>query len=137
CGGFPCQPFSTASRGRRVAFDFWPEMYRVVGELRPEYVIAENVSEAAIAHAAECLRGLGYRTHVRRISADDAGADHTRNRWWLVAHPHDEGELHRAVDAEVAGLQALCRGLWGPANYARAIRVPDGVPDRVDRTVAL
>ncbi|WP_182086609.1 DNA cytosine methyltransferase, partial [Aureimonas sp. ME7] len=41
CGGFPCQPFSTASRGRRVAFDFWPEMYRVVGELRPEYVIAE------------------------------------------------------------------------------------------------
>lgn len=137
CGGFPCQPFSTASRGRRVAVDLWPEMFRVVDEVRPAYVIGENVSDAAVAHAAGCLRGNGYRTNVFRISADDAGADHTRDRWWFVAHPHDEGELHRAVHAEVAELPALCRGLWGPDNYARAIRVPDGFPDRVDRTVAL
>lgn len=137
CGGFPCQPFSTASRGRRVATDFWPDMLRVVAELRPVYVVAENVSEAAISHAARCLRDLGYRTYHRRISADDAGADHTRDRWWVVAHPHDEGELRRAVDAEVAELPTLCRGLWGHANYARAVRVPHGVSDRVDRTVAL
>lgn len=133
CGGFPCQPFSTASRGRRVATDFWPEMLRVVREVQPECVIAENVSEAAIAHADECLRSLGYRTHVRRISADDAGADHTRNRWWLVAHPYDEGKFRSAINAEVAELPTLCRGLWGPENYARAIRVPDGLPDRLDQ----
>lgn len=43
CGGFPCQPHSTASRGRRVADCLWSEMLRVIGEVRPEYVIAENV----------------------------------------------------------------------------------------------
>lgn len=136
-GGFPCQPFSTASRGRRVAIDRWPEMLRIVGELCPRYVIAENVSEKAIANAAGDLAQLGYRTDHRCISADAAGADHQRDRWWLCAHPHDEGEFRRALDAEVAQLPALCRGLWGPGNYARAVRVPDGVPNRMDRLISL
>lgn len=133
CGGFPCQPFSTASRGRRVAVDLWPEMLRIVRHARPTYVIGENVQEAAIANAARDLGGLGYGTYYRRISAADAGADHQRDRWWVVAYPHTQGELHRAIDAEVAKLPALCAGLWGPRNYARAVRVLDGPPDRMDR----
>lgn len=137
CGGFPCQPFSTASRGRRVAVDLWPEFLRLVIELKPHVVIAENVQEEAIANAAKHLGSLGYRTDCRRISADDAGADHQRDRWWVVAHADADGELHSAINAEVAKLPKVCRGLWGPANYARAIRVPDGLPDRVDRVGAL
>lgn len=132
CGGFPCQPFSTASRGRRVADDLWPEMLRVVRLARPTYVIAENVQEAAIAHAAQALSGLGYATYYRRISGADCGADHQRDRWWAVAYPHTQSELRSAIDAEVAKLPALCRGLWGPENYTRAIRVPDGFSDRMD-----
>lgn len=137
CGGFPCQPFSTASRGRRVAIDLWPEMFRVVRDVLPRVIIAENVDEAPIAHAAECLRGIGYRASYRRISADDCGADHQRDRWWATAHADPEGELHRAVDAEVAKLPALCGGLWGPGNYARAVRVLDGPADRMDRIGAI
>lgn len=137
CGGFPCQPFSTASRGRRTAADLWPEMHRVVGEVSPRFVIAENVQEEAIAYAAQCLNGLGYPTYYRRISGTDIGADHIRNRWWLVAHPDAEGQLRRAIDAEVAKLPALCAGLWGPGNYARAIRVLDGPADRMDRIGAI
>lgn len=137
CGGFPCQPFSTASRGQRVAIDLWPEMLRVVSAARPRIVIAENVQEAAIANAARDLGGLGYGTHYRCISADDAGADHQRDRWWLIAHANDEGEFRSSLNAEVAELSAFCRGLWGPRNYARAIRVPDGLSDRVDRLRAL
>jgi DNA (cytosine-5)-methyltransferase 1 len=133
CGGFPCQPFSTASRGRRVAENLWPEMQRVIDRVRPDWIIAENVQEEAIAYAARCLNGLGYPTYYRRISGADAGADHIRNRWWLVAHPDAEGELHGAIDAEVAKLPALCAGLWGPRNYARAVRVLDGPADRMDR----
>ena len=68
CGGFPCQPFSTASRGRRVAEDLWPEMLRVIGLCKPSYVIAENVQEQAIAYAAECLERLGYGAYYRRLS---------------------------------------------------------------------
>ena len=137
CGGFPCQPFSTASRGRRVAVDLWPEMFRIVGSALPRAVIAENVQEAAIANAARNLESIGYATHYRRISADDAGADHQRDRWWLIAHAHDQGEFCRALNAEVAELSAFCRGLWGPRNYARAIRVPDGLPGRMDRLRAI
>jgi len=137
CGGFPCQPFSTASRGRRVAHDFWPEMLRVVGVNRPRYVIAENVQEAAIANAAWNLSSLGYATYYRRISGTDCGADHQRDRWWAFAYPHAESELRSAIDAEVAELPTLCRGLWGPGNYARAVRVLDGPPDRMDRIGAI
>jgi DNA (cytosine-5)-methyltransferase 1 len=133
CGGFPCQPFSTASRGRRTAPDLWPYMQRLIDRVRPQWVIAENVQEEAIAYAAQCLNGLGYPTYYRRISAADAGADHIRNRWWLVAHPDAQGELRGAIDAEVAKLPALCAGLWGPGNYTRAIRVLDGPSDRMDR----
>jgi len=132
CGGFPCQPFSTASRGRRVAVDLWPEMFRVIGLARPTYVIAENVQEAAIANAAQALSGFGYATYYRRISGADCGSDHQRDRWWAVAYPHTQSKLHRAINAEVAKLPTLCRSLWGSENYARAIRVPDGLPNRVD-----
>jgi DNA (cytosine-5)-methyltransferase 1 len=133
CGGFPCQPFSTASRGRRRAFDFWPEMRRLVAELRPSVVIAENVQELPIKRAAREFENLGYCAVWRRIGADDAGADHTRDRWWSVAYTYDKGKLHSAIHAEVALLPTLCAGVWGPENYARAVRVPDGLPHRMDR----
>jgi DNA (cytosine-5)-methyltransferase 1 len=134
CGGFPCQPFSTASRGQCVAEDLWPEMFRIVHAIRPEWVIAENVDKEAIANAAAGLHVIGYGTYFRRISADDAGADHQRNRWWLIAHSDPESKFRGCIDAEVAKLPEVCRGLWGPENYAAAIRVPDGLPTRMDRS---
>ncbi|KAB2762803.1 DNA (cytosine-5-)-methyltransferase [Brucella anthropi] len=137
CGGFPCQPFSTASRGRRVAVDLWPEMRRVVDGSDPSYVIAENVSEYAIKVAANDLRTLGYNIAIRNISAHDCGAPHGRSRWWLVAHPHEEGEFQRSLDAEVAKLPELCAGLWNAEAYAGAIRVSNGLSHRVHRVEAL
>jgi DNA (cytosine-5)-methyltransferase 1 len=136
-GGFPCQPFSTASRGVRVARDYWPELDRLVTELRPAYAIAENVAGLPIRRAARRFEALGYRVVVKRVGAHDAGADHTRDRWWAVAYANHEGELHCSIDAEVAKLPEVCRGLWGPDNYARAIRVPHGVSNRVDRFKSL
>jgi DNA (cytosine-5)-methyltransferase 1 len=137
CGGFPCQPFSSASRGRRVATDLWPEMERIIGDIRPRYVIAENVQERPIRDGVRSLARWGYSSFYRRLGADDAGADHTRNRWWACAYTDDESELHRAFNAEVAMLPALCRGLWGATNYARAVRISDGVSHRMDRLRAL
>lgn len=137
CGGFPCQKFSTASRGRRVAADLWPEMFRVIEINMPKYVIAENVSEHAIEIAAQELRELGYTVSVRNISGIDCGAPHGRSRWWLVAHPHAEGEFQRALNAEVAKLPELCAGLWTAETYASAIRISDGIPHRVHRVEAL
>lgn len=132
-GGFPCQAYSTAARGRNIASkDIWHEMERVVALCRPKIVIGENVSERAISHAGERLARLGYNVATRRISGADCGAWHQRDRWWLVAHPYDEGEFRRTLDAEVARLPALCAGLWSAPAYADAVRVPDGVPSRMD-----
>lgn len=136
-GGFPCQKFSTASRGRRVAADLWPEMFRVVAASRPTYVIAENVSEHAIRTAANQLAAIDYAVAVRNISGNDCGAPHVRSRWWAVAHPHEEGEFQRRLDAEVAKLPELCAGLWNAEAYASAIRVSNGIPHRVHRVEAL
>lgn len=55
------------------------------------------------------------------------------DRMWVCAHPHDQGEFSRSIDAEVALLPELCRGLWGPANFARAIRVSPRIPNRTHR----
>jgi len=133
CGGFPCQPFSTASRGQKTAVDLWPEMLRVVSLIKPQWVMAENVLPAPIEKAKKDLEILNYAVWTKRIGAHDAGADHKRDRWWIVAHANNESEFYSALNAEVEKLQELCRGLWGSENYARAIRVSNGLPNRMDR----
>jgi DNA (cytosine-5)-methyltransferase 1 len=135
CGGFPCQPFSTASAGKRVAPSLWPAMRALVRDVRPSVIILENVAELALRLA--CAELDGYNARPFRVGADDGGADHKRDRWWACAYANDKGELHRPFDAKVARLQEICAGLWSAANYARAIRVPDGLPNRVERNRAL
>jgi DNA (cytosine-5)-methyltransferase 1 len=137
CGGFPCQPFSTASHGVRVAEDLWPYMLASIDAVRPKYIIAENVAEKPIRKAETDMKDLGYATTAIRIGAHDAGADHKRNRWWLCAYPNQNGKLHSAIHAEASVLPQLCEGLWSSQNFAAALRVSDGVSDRVDRVRAL
>lgn len=135
CGGFPCQPFSTASRGRRVAVDLWPQMERVIRESspKPKYVIGENVQFGPINSARNALKRIGYRVTIKNIPASYAGADHQRMRWWLVAHPHNESEFRRILDAKVEMLPKLCENLWGWENFGRTLRVSYGLSNRMDR----
>lgn len=137
CGGFPCQPFSTASHGRRVAEDLWPWMLKTIEKVRPDYVIAENVQELPLRRARAELEPIGYRGEPRRIGADDAGAPHARSRWWLCAYTNNKSQLRSAIDAEVAELPKLCKGVWGGQNYARALRISNGLSDRTHRVRAL
>lgn len=132
CGGFPCQAFSSAARGRNNARDYWPEMARLVAEVRPHYFIAENVKFAPIARAADHATSLGMHCDVLRLPANAVGADHERVRWWAVAHPHPDGEFSRALDAEVAKLPQIFRSVWGPTAYRSAIRLSDGLPAGLD-----
>jgi len=137
CGGFPCQPFSTAPRGRITAVDLWPEFARVVWLNRPTIVIAENVGIKPITQVKNDLELLGYRCETRCIGAHEAGADHKRDRWWAIAHTNHQSKLFSALDAEMAKLPELCKGVWGEENYTRAIRIPNGLPDRMDRLKCL
>lgn len=131
CGGFPCQAFSSAARGRNNAPDLWPEMARLAREVKPRYAIAENVKFNPVARAADHFCDLGMQCDVIHIPAYEIGADHERSRWWAVAHPYTNGEFQRAINAEASKLRDLLGSVWGAENYRMAIQLSDGLPGRL------
>lgn len=86
CGGFPCQAFSTAAHGKNIAEkNLWDEMFRFVEESDAPVVFCENVVLRAISKAKSDLESIGYKVKFCRLSCSDLGADHQRNRFWLLA----------------------------------------------------
>ncbi len=134
-GGFPCQAYSSAASGKNTADDLWPEMRRIVADVAPRYVFAENVSRIAINQAADDLEKMGYKTRAISISAEDLGADHIRSRCWLFAYADNKGELHGPINAEMVKLQKLEKSIW--SNYPRKFGMVNGVAARVDRLKAI
>ena len=99
-GGYPCQPFSVAGRkkGEEDPRHVWPEMFRLVQELRPSWVIGENVSghiKLGLDTVLKNLESEGYTARTFSISASSIGANHQRERIWTIAHPHELGRNDR------------------------------------------
>lgn len=91
CGGFPCQPFSNAGKkkGRKDDRDLWPEMFRVIKETNPTWVIGENVTGfigMEFTRTKVDLESLGYSVQPFIIPACAVGAQHRRDRVWIIAH---------------------------------------------------
>lgn len=134
CGGFPCQPFSTASAGKRqgVRDDrfLWPEMVRLISDCRPSWVIGENVAGIeglALKQVVSDLEGIGYDVAPPlEIPACAVGHDHRRARFWFLAYSDQGGESWSAVHAEAQELPKF--------DYDTAgMGTTDGIPGRVDR----
>jgi len=90
-GGYPCQPFSIAGRkkGEEDKRHLWPEMFRLIHECRPTWVIGENVSghiKLGLDTVLEDLESEGYTARAFSISASSVGANHKRERVWIVAN---------------------------------------------------
>ena len=90
-GGYPCQPFSVAGRqqGEKDPRHVWPEYFRLIKELRPTWVIGENVSghvKLGLDTVLENLESEGYSARTFSISASSIGANHQRERIWIVAN---------------------------------------------------
>lgn len=130
-GGFPCQAFSNAAAGKNNADDLWPEMFRIVADVSPKFVFAENVSKNAIDKACNDLETLGYKTKAISLSASDMGADHVRKRHWLLAHPDNKSELLRELNAEMAVSQEFQNCVW--KTFPGSPRMDDGMAHRVER----
>ena len=110
CGGFPCQPFSQA--GRQQAQDdprhLWPEMFRLIRECRPTWVVGENVVGLIRLGLDEVLTDLeseGYSTRTFNIPACSVGAPHLRQRLWIVAHSDSESEPDGSFDGNAGQRQ--------------------------------
>ena len=132
CGGFPCQDISVAGKGAGLAgarSGLWYEYARIIGELRPRYVIVENVA-ALLARGMGTVLGdlstLGYDAEWHVIPASAVGAPHRRERVWIVAHAHGR-QVHRlradagdggTIPAE--GQQRQFRGGDGGEDVAHA-----------------
>lgn len=159
CGGFPCQDLSISGKKAGISdgtrSGLWSEIIRLTGELRPSYVIVENVANLlsgpserrggwfgkVLGDLAEC----GYDAEWSNIPASYIGAWHRRARVWVVAYPNEigrEGKPKRPLEWQREITRQSMRSFEGwPGRSAlpksRICRANDGIRNRVDRTAAL
>lgn len=88
-GGFPCQDISIAGKGAGLEGDrsgLWREMCRIIGEVGPRYVFVKN-SPMLVVRGLDRVLGdlaeMGYDCRWGVVGADDAGAPHRRDRFWM------------------------------------------------------
>jgi DNA (cytosine-5)-methyltransferase 1 len=94
-GGFPCQPYSTAGKrlGKEDERHLWPEMLRAIREIRPRWIVGENVfglvnwNDGLVFHEVQIdLEAEGYEVQPFILPACAVNAPHRRDRVWFVAH---------------------------------------------------
>lgn len=139
--GAPCQPFSSASRGRRVAVDLLPDVVRVLRECGAWLLFLENVlgAGARLESLRAELLAIGYDSPpLAEVSPASLGAPHDRERLWLLAYAHGDRERVLALHEEVARTRAIACPPWREEVAARrTLGVDDGIPARLDRLRAL
>jgi DNA (cytosine-5)-methyltransferase 1 len=99
-GGFPCQPYSSAGKrlGKEDARHLWPEMLRAIREIKPRYVVGENVSGLlswngglVFNEVQTDLEAEGYEVQPVLLPACAVNAPHRRDRIWFVAYRSSDG----------------------------------------------
>jgi len=95
-GGFPCQPFSVA--GNQAGEDdnryLWPEMLRVISEIKPRFIVGENVFgivSISLDQVLSDLEALGYTTETFIVPACAVNAPHRRDRVWIIGYTEHTG----------------------------------------------
>jgi DNA (cytosine-5)-methyltransferase 1 len=165
-GGYPCQPFSVAGSQKAAEDDrhLWPEMFRVIAQAKPDWVVCENVYghiALGLDDVLHDLDAIGYTAQPFAIPALAAGANHNRERVFIVAYTtsngRDESQTTRSNEAaddnisrrtqQDSNNEGRCglwsemewggHSTWGGGAKPPALRVDDGIPNRVDRNKAL
>lgn len=113
--GFPCQPVSVAGRrkGDKDERWLWPDIVRLLREIRPRWLLVENVPGLLSVEAGRLFGGVlrdlaesGYNAEWDCIPASAVGAPHIRDRVWLVAYPAErpgQQGVARAAKRKVQG----------------------------------
>lgn len=137
-GGYPCQPFSLAGNRKGAEDDrhLWPEMFRVITQARPRFIVAENViGHLSLGFDKVCddLEGEGYQVWPFVIPACAKDAPHKRDRVWIVAYSNEKQKgavgFGRVPESK--------RDAWPGLVLPRRERVADGIPNWVDRCGAV
>lgn len=148
CGGFPCQDLSYAGRGAGLAGErsgLWSEILRLVGELRPQFVIVENVT-ALLGRGLDVVLGdlaaIRYDAEWHCIQAASVSAPHPRDRVWVISHPQridNPGQIVRRIthqawpEARLGELVRVSSPAFRDEAFSTLGGMDDGVPNRLDR----
>jgi DNA (cytosine-5)-methyltransferase 1 len=148
-GGFPCQPFSVAGDqlGESDPRFLWPEMFRVISEVKPKYVIGENVpgiNKVVLERICSDLENQGYITETFIIPACSVNASHNRARVWIIAYSNSihisrrDSETKEERETKIGRIETLV-DIQDGATIPKPefLRNYDGVPRRMDRIKAL
>jgi DNA (cytosine-5)-methyltransferase 1 len=114
CGGFPCQDISVAGKqkglkdelGKETRSGLWFQFKRLIEEIKPKYVVIENVRNLlsnGLATVLKDLSEIGYDAEWEIISARDVGACHLRERIWIIAYPKCERSQRRILIERESG----------------------------------
>lgn len=115
-GGFPCQDISTAGKGAGLdgaRSGMWHHMARIIGEVRPRFVLVENspaLTSRGLGRVLGDLAALGFDAQWGVLGACDVGAPHKRERIWIVANARSrrlgepgEGQVEQPRRTEAVG----------------------------------
>ncbi|HUW30908.1 MAG TPA: DNA cytosine methyltransferase [Planctomycetota bacterium] len=129
-GGFPCQDISAAGKGAGIGGErsgLWQHMARIVGEVRPRYVLVEN-SPLLVSRGLDVVladhASLGFDAEWGVVGADDAGAPQIRERLWIVAdaeEPRLEGHRHGAAEQNGRTEQGHPRAAGGKMDHTHGV----------------
>jgi DNA (cytosine-5)-methyltransferase 1 len=166
-GGFPCQDISVAGKKAGIQdgtrSGLWSEITRLIGDLRPKFLIIENVADLLVGpkekHGAWFSRVLtdlaecGYDAEWQNIPAAALGRNHYRERVWIVAYPNTfglqrlrpVGDFYKKTEPRLprqklqvnkTDYYGLCGDVW-TADAGRIWGVHNGLPDRPHRLKAI
>lgn len=150
-GGYPCQPFSNPGKRRGEADHnyLWPEVKRLLEELRPTWFIGENVAghiTLGLDTVLHDLENIGYSWQSFVIPAAAVGANHERFRVFIVAYSNSKSEFQ--TDSEISSVGEK-RKAWKGAScgirreisrtHWQTYRSPvcgmdDGIPKGLDKS---
>ncbi|MCZ0070314.1 DNA cytosine methyltransferase [Bacillus sonorensis] len=153
-GGYPCQGESYA--GKQKGEDdkrwLWPEMFRLTKELHPNWVVGENVAGHVTMGMDKVMSDLeseGYETRAFVFPAFSVGAPHQRYRTFVVANTRSQPESQKnqtfgslrskgnTWSDTTRGIRASLPSSHWEIYQPPVIGVDDGIPHRVDRSIAL
>jgi len=161
-GGFPCQDISAAGKGAGISGErsgLWKEYARLIEEIQPRFVFAENsplLRTRGLGVVLKDLASLGYNARWGIIGARAVGAPHKRDRMWVLAYPNlsRDGASRRNPDGDwseiikerenESQLKSSRHGkTWWNTDPAESSteplvgRVADGVAHRIHRLKAI